>query len=189
MYRVIWQRANAWAVSDKIAWVLSVCFALLTAWGARFSIVLPYTPVPVTLQTLFTLLSGMVLGARWGMVAQVQYLLIGFTGFPVFAAGGGIGYLFNPRGTGGYLLALPIAAYVTGWLVERDSRASLWRYLLAGVLGTMFIHLIGASWLALFLHLSTSQAVVLGVLPFLAGDVAKVIAAVFCALGVRRFRN
>lgn len=189
MNRVLWQRAAAWATSDRVVWLLSLCFAVLTAWGARFSVVLPYTPVPVTLQTLFTLLSGMVLGARWGMVAQAQYLLMGFMGLPVFAAGSGFGYLFNPRGTGGYLLALPIAAYVTGWLVERGSRATLTRYLLAGVLGTVVIHAIGASWLALFLHLSAPQALALGVVPFLAGDLSKVAVAAFCAMGLRRHRN
>ena len=70
--------------ASKLLWAQSICFALLTAWGARYSIPLPYTPVPVTLQTLFVLLSGMVLGSRWGAVAQAQYLLMGFLGLPVF---------------------------------------------------------------------------------------------------------
>ncbi|MEJ5251900.1 MAG: biotin transporter BioY [Chthonomonadetes bacterium] len=184
MNRAVWQTVLSRVATDKLLWVQSVCFALLTAWGARCSVPLPYTPVPVTLQTLFVLLSGMVLGARWGAAAQAQYLLMGFLGLPVFAAGGGFWYLFNPRGTGGYLLAYPLAAYVVGAMVERTPKRTLASYLLAGAAGTAVIHAIGATWLATFLHLSAVQAVVMGVVPFLLGDAVKIAVAALCARGV-----
>ncbi|MER3475272.1 MAG: biotin transporter BioY [Armatimonadota bacterium] len=184
MSRITWHTVFARISASKLLWAQSVCFALLTAWGARCSIPLPYTPVPVTLQTLFVLLSGMVLGARWGAAAQAQYLLMGFVGLPVFSAGGGFWYLFNPRGTGGYLLAYPLAAYAVGWIVERSERRILTRYLLAGLAGSVLIHVIGATWLGLFLHLSAVQAVSLGILPFLLGDFLKVVVAALCAQGI-----
>lgn len=181
----VWQEVFTRISASKLLWAQSACFALLTAWGARCSATLPYTPVPITLQTLFVLLSGMVLGARWGAAAQVQYLLTGFAGLPVFSAGGGFGYLFNPRGTGGYLLAFPLAAYAAGWLVECRANRTLKGYLLAGVAGSVVMHAVGATWLGLFLHLSLSQAVAVGVAPFLLGDALKVVVAALCALGVR----
>lgn len=186
MNRAVWQTILSRVATDKLLWVQSVCFALLTAWGARCSVPLPYTPVPVTLQTLFVLLSGMVLGARWGATAQAQYLLMGFLGLPVFAAGGGFWYLFNPRGTGGYLLAYPLAAYVAGRLLERTGSRSLVAYLLAGVAGTTVIYAIGAAWLSAFLHLSAVQAVGMGVVPFLLGDAVKIAVAALCARGLYR---
>ncbi len=189
MSRELWRQFTAHIAASRILWVQSICFALLTAWGARVSIPLPVTPVPVTLQTLFVLMSGMVLGARWGAASQMQYLLMGFAGLPVFAAGGGFWYLFNPRGTGGYLLAYPLAAYLAGWLVERSRKPSLTSYLLAGLAGTAVIHTVGATWLGLFLHLSASQAVAMGVLPFIVGDLAKVATAALCASGLNRFRR
>lgn len=186
MNRAVWRTVLSRVAMDKLLWVQSVCFALLTAWGARCSVPLPYTPVPVTLQTLFVLLSGMVLGARWGASAQVQYLLMGFIGLPVFAAGGGFWYLFNPRGTGGYLLAYPLAAYLAGRMVERMESRSLVVYLAAGVAGTAVIYVIGAAWLAVFLHLGAVQAVAMGVAPFLLGDSVKIAVAALCARGLYR---
>lgn len=189
MNRAVWQTVLSRVATDKLLWVQSVCFALLTAWGARCSVPLPYTPVPVTLQTLFVLLSGMALGARWGAAAQAQYLLMGFIGLPVFAAGGGFWYLFNPRGTGGYLLAYPLAAYVAGMVVERTGSRSLVVYLLAGVAGTAVIYTIGAAWLSAFLQLSAVQAVAMGVAPFLLGDSVKTAVAALCARVLHRLSD
>ncbi len=103
---------------NKFVWVFS--FTLLTAVTAQIAI--PIKPVPMTLQTLAVLLSGAFLGARKGAYSQLLYLLLGVTGFPVFAQipEGAIGFarLFGP--TGGYLLAFPIAAFITGYIVEKN---------------------------------------------------------------------
>ncbi len=90
-------------------------FALLTAVGAQ--IVVPTMPVPFTLQTFFVLLSGALLGPRKGAAAQMGYLAMGATGLPVFAGfAGGFPYLLGP--TGGYLIAFPFAAWITGILLH-----------------------------------------------------------------------
>ncbi len=74
-------------------------FAALTAVGAYVAVPLPFSPVPVTLQTLFVYLSGLVLGGRRGALSQLVYLLLGASGIPVFAGGrGGVGVIFGPTG-------------------------------------------------------------------------------------------
>jgi biotin transport system substrate-specific component len=90
-----------------------------TAMAAQFSI--PFDPIPFTLQPMVVLLGAAALGARLGAYAQVLYLVLGVVGLPVFAASPvlppGAARLLGP--TGGFLLAYPLAAFVTGWLAER----------------------------------------------------------------------
>src|SRR5215204_6140633 len=87
--------------------------AAVTAVAAQIAIPLPFSPVPFTLQVLGVILSGLLLGPRYGALAQAIYLLIGAVGVPVFAQfRGGLGVLLGP--TGGYLLSYPIAAAVAG---------------------------------------------------------------------------
>jgi len=144
-------------------------FAVFTAVGARLSVPLPGTPVPMTLQPVAVLLAGVVLGSRAGAASQIAYLAAGFVGLPVFAAGGGAAYLLGP--TGGYLLAFPVAAAVAG-IGARDRgswlREALW---LAAALGV--IHAGGLSWLALLGGGSLVAST--GVSPFILGDALKVV--------------
>ena len=111
------------ALLAPVDWVrglaLVVAFSLLTALAAQVAVPLPFTPVPVTLQTFAVLLTGALLGARLGALAMIAYLLEGACGLPFFSLGRGgvLHLLFAP--TAGYLLAYPLAAYVTGWLAER----------------------------------------------------------------------
>jgi biotin transport system substrate-specific component len=113
-FKIILQRI----AENKFVWVFS--FTLLTAVSAQVAI--PIKPVPITLQTLAVLLSGAFLGARKGAYSQLLYLLLGIIGLPVFAQipDGAVGFarLFGP--TGGYLLAFPIAAFVTGYIIEKN---------------------------------------------------------------------
>lgn len=162
-------------------------FALLTALGAYVSIPLPATPVPVTLQTLVVSLSGLLLGARLGAGAQTMYLAAGALGAPVFSAGNfGLAYLLGP--TGGYLLAYPAAAALTGALANlAGARRSFAAALVLGVatfLGTVLVFMGGASQLALLTG-DVGLAIEQGVLPFLVGDVLKVAVAVLIALRLR----
>jgi biotin transport system substrate-specific component len=149
-------------------------FAIATAIGARISVPVPLSPVPVTLQTLFVLLSGALLGARLGAASQLAYLGAGIAGLPVFAAGGGAAYLLGP--TGGYLLAFPIAAFLAGVVTDRVRGPGLTRgaMLFAALFLVSLVILVGgASWLAVSTG-DAARAWALGLVPFMLGDVLKV---------------
>jgi biotin transport system substrate-specific component len=157
---------------------------LCVAVAAQFVVPVPLSPVPMTLQPLAVLVVGGLLGFTGGVSALVLYLALGALGFPVFAAGGsGLPHLIGP--TGGYLLAFPVAAGVTGALV-RPAPASVFRVLLACALGMVEIHVGGVAQLAL-LGRDPSLAFRLGFIPFLTGDLLKVglAAAVILAAGPR----
>jgi len=104
--------------------ILCAIFTALTALGGLFKIHLFL--VPFTLQTFFVLLSGIVLGPYWGFTSQLIYLLVGLIGFPVFANGGGIVYIFQP--TFGYLAGFPMAAFTVGFCLRRIEFANNFRY-------------------------------------------------------------
>jgi biotin transport system substrate-specific component len=98
--------------------LLVVGGSLVVALSAQLVVRLPFTPVPITGQTLGVLLVGAALGARRGAAALALYLMEGAAGLPFFAGGmAGAAYLLGP--TGGYLLAFPLAAFITGWAAER----------------------------------------------------------------------
>ncbi|HVF87809.1 MAG TPA: biotin transporter BioY [Pyrinomonadaceae bacterium] len=153
--------------------ILVVAFSLLTALAAQIIIPLPFTPVPITGQTFAVLLTGALLGSRLGALAMIAYLVEGTLGLPFFRGGnGGAHYLlFSP--TTGYLLAYPVAAFVTGLLAERG-----WdkRYLSAAAamgIGSIVILLGGWAWLSLFFRTAT-DAFNAGVAPFIIGDIVKI---------------
>ncbi len=157
--------------------------ALLVAASAQVVVPLPFSPVPMTLQPLAVLVVGGLLGAAQGTAALVLYLALGVLGLPVFAAGGsGIARLLGP--TGGYLLAFPVAAALTGALTGRGG--SVLRVLLACALGMVVIHVGGVAQLAL-LGGDPGIALRVGLVPFLTGDLLKVglAAAVILAVGPR----
>jgi biotin transport system substrate-specific component len=161
-------------------------FATLTAFSAHVSVPVPGTVVPISMQTLMVILSGLLLGPVLGASAQALYLAAGAMGAPVFVAGLGLPYLFGP--TGGYLLAFPAAAAVAGVVAANASGGTLRRGALvaaAAVLATLTVYAGGWSQLALLTG-DASAAFRLGVLPFLAGDVAKVVVAVIVANRLRR---
>lgn len=147
--------------------VLIPAFTILTALGARFRIPLGFTPVPVTLQVLFVLLSG---SFRYGYLSQILYLSLGISGAPLFAFGGGAAYLFGP--TGGYLLAFPIAALLVNILIEKR-----WSFYIISFIAISIIYLFGTSQLAICLSIPFSKAITLGALPFIPYDLVKAIIA------------
>ena len=148
--------------------------SLLTALAAQVAVPLPGSPVPLTGQTFAVLLTGAALGARRGFLAQALYLLEGASGLPVFAGGlGGAWLLAGP--TGGFLVAFPLAAAVTGTLAERGWDRRFVGTLAAMLLGSAVILLAGAAWLARFLPMP--QALAAGAWPFVPGDLLKAVAA------------
>jgi biotin transport system substrate-specific component len=145
--------------------------ALVVALSAQVVVPLPFTPVPMTLQPLAVLAVGGLLGPAAGVSALILYIAAGALGLPVFAAGGsGFMHLLGP--TGGYLLAFPVAAGVTGALTGRVPQSPL-RVLLACALGMVIIHAGGVAQLAL-LGRDPSLAMRMGFIPFLTGDLLKV---------------
>ena len=146
-------------------------FVALMAAGAWAAI--PVGPVPVTLQTFFLLLAAPVMKRR-AVVPAAVYLLLGTLNLPVFHAGlSGIGVLLGP--SGGFLIGFVPAAAVAGLAYETRSRGIR----IAGLAGaTMVIYACGVAWLLLSEGLTLPAAFLVGVLPFLPGDVLK-IAAVF----------
>ncbi len=149
--------------------------SLLPALAARIAVPLPFSPVPVTGQTLAVLLLGAVLGSRRGSLAVVAYLAEGAMGGPVFAGGtGGVARLLGP--TGGYLFGFVLAAYLVGVLAERGWDRSPLRTAAAMLLGTCVIYLAGLPWLGLFV--GPRNALSMGLYPFLVGDALKIVLGV-----------
>lgn len=117
--------------------VLCALFTALTAVGAFIKIPVPV--VPFTLQFLFTMLAGLLLGGRLGAVSVSAYIALGLIGLPVFAEGGGLGYLLKP--SFGYLLGFAAAAYVTGRLAEKAKTHS--KLLAANFMGLVVVYIFG----------------------------------------------
>lgn len=119
-------------------------FTALTAVGAFIKIPLP--PVPITLQTFFVIMSGNLLGFKYGAISQILYLALGLIGIPIFAYGGGPGYIFQP--SFGYLLGYPVGAFTIGLLlslvlpkvrIEKTSMPKLFLIIAACDLAGVFI--------------------------------------------------
>jgi biotin transport system substrate-specific component len=144
--------------------------SLVTALAAQLAVPVPWSPVPITGQTFAVALSGAVLGARRGFLAQALYLAEGALGLPVFAAGAaGAGILAGP--TAGYLLAFPLAAALTGALAQRGWDRRFATMLPAMLLGSAPIFLLGLVQLARFIP--SDRLLAAGLIPFLPGDLVK----------------
>lgn len=153
-------------------------FALFTGVAAQVRVPLPFTPVPITLQVLAVILAGLLLGARDGFFSQLLYVGFVTAGLPLAAGGiGGIAPFLGP--TAGYLISFPIAAAVVGFLAGDGVQRG--RSFLAAIAGVAIIYAFGAAWLGVTLHLAPSQAIALGVTPFLLIDLGKAILATLVA--------
>jgi biotin transport system substrate-specific component len=158
--------------------VHAALFAALTAVSAWVTIPLPF--VPITLQTFFVMLSGVVLGPYFGALSMAVYLLLGFIGLPVFAGGqSGLGTLVGP--TGGYLIGFILCPIVAGVIVHTRKDPGLVMYGLAMLAGDAVVFAFGAIQLSVVLHMPLDRAIVIGLLPFIPGDVLKIIVASFVA--------
>jgi biotin transport system substrate-specific component len=152
--------------------LLILAGSLLIAAGAQVSIPLPFTPVPVTGQTFSVLLVGAALGWRRGFLAVLLYLAEGAMGLPVFAGGAaGPGTFLRP--SGGYLIGFPLGAALTGLLAGRGWDRRPLGAAAAMFLGSLVILGLGCAWLSFHVG-GLGRAFMLGVLPFLPGDMVKV---------------
>lgn len=161
----------------------------LTAAAAQISVPLPFTPVPFTFQPMVVLLAGLAAGPRLAVISQLLYLALGVAGAPVFAASAtlppGALRLLGP--TGGYLMAYPFAAFITGLLAQRGFSRRYLTSVLAMAAGLLVIYTFGATWLGLFAQVAGAPAaigfrtaVLTSVVPFVGADVAKL----FLAAGI-----
>ena len=161
--------------------VLASLMAALTAVGAY--IYVPIGPVPIILSTLFVILSGLLLGSRWGLTSMALYLLVGAIGLPVFAGGkGGFAHFMGP--TGGYLFGYLLASWSTGFISER-SRGRMILDILAVIIGSLALYALGVPWLKMVTQMSWTKALMVGVLPFLIGDAIKASVVLILARSVR----
>ena len=157
-------------------------FTALTAVGAFISI--PIGPVPITLQSFFVLLSGIMLGSKKAMFSQITYLLLGLIGFPIFSGfSGGLQHIFKP--SFGFIIGYVAAAYVVGKLTEEKTAS---QYLWAAVLaGTLIIYTFGLPYMLYILNimlnsnLSIVKILQLGMFAFIPGDMLKAVIIVFFA--------
>ena len=156
--------------------VFTALFAALTAAVSPIKIPLGFTPVPITLQTVMVLVSGALLGANLGALAQFLYILVGALGLPVFAGGGsGFGALVGP--TSGYLFGFIAAAYVVGKLVEKAKNRKYLQIVIAMLVGTLVIYVFGVVGGIIVTGLPLTQILVGWVLPFIIGDIVKLLVA------------
>ncbi len=185
-YRIA--RDNAWQWRRELGWVkkLSVALGMACLIGllAQARIPLPWTPVPITGQTFAVLLAAVLLGGWWGGVSLAIYIGLGIAGVPWFNGWtGGMAIIAGP--TGGYLIGFILAALFLGYFVDKYVKARSFRSLLGLMLFADFVLVFGPGLIQLHLWSNLAgqgtigfyQLLTMGLLPFIAGDVVKVVAA------------
>jgi biotin transport system substrate-specific component len=156
--------------------VVNAALILGASWiiaiSGQITIYLPFSPVPITGQTLAVLMAGLILGKTLGTASIAAYLAQGAAGLPFFAGGkSGLATLFGP--TGGYLFGFLAAVYIVGMLSELRLKRSVIQASSAIVIGNVIIYIFGLVWLARFV--GESQVLQLGLYPFLIGDLLKIL--------------
>ncbi len=150
-------------------------FTALIAVGAFIKIPIPV--IPITLQTLFTMLAGLLLGGKLGALSVLVYVLLGLSGVPVFAAGGGLGYVLKP--SFGYFIGFFFGTYLTGTIAEKYENPTLFQLIKANLLGSAVVYFFGVSYMFLMLNfylgkpMSLFDALWKGMIIFLPGDLIK----------------
>ncbi len=174
---------------NKIA--LALAMACVTGLAAQIRIPLAWTPVPITGQTFAVLLSGVLLGRKWGGASMAIYAGLGFAGLPWFNAwSGGLPVLFGP--TGGYIIGFILAALLVGYFTDTFINSRKFFPMLGIMLLANFviIHGFGLLQLGLWLHLAQGETVAfshllsIGTIPFILGDLAKAVAAALVAKSI-----
>lgn len=164
--------------NQKIRTKQMVLIALMTAVTCvlgPLSIPLPFSPVPISLTNFAIFLAIFVLGMKNGTISFIIYLLLGAIGVPVFSSfRGGLQVLAGP--TGGYLIGFIFLALIMGFALDHFDR-KLVPTIIGMIIGMAVCYAFGTVWLAKLLSLSFKEGLMMGVIPYLAGDVAKIIIA------------
>lgn len=150
---------------------------------------LPIGPVPISLATFAVMLSAAILGAKWGTIATLIYILLGCVGVPVFAGwSAGIGIVAGS--TGGYIIGYLPLAFITGLFLDRLAKgAGKFQYvwlMLGMIIGTAILYVIGTAWFIKVSGAAFSDAMAWCVTPFLAGDLIKMIVVAIIAPQIRK---
>jgi biotin transport system substrate-specific component len=179
-------QARTFPSTSAIARLATIgAFAALTALAARVTIVLPFTPVPVTLQVLAVLLAGLILGPRDGALSQLAYLAAITAGLPLDARALGPAVWLTPDA--GYLIGFVAGAYAAGWTAGRLRGRLPGAELLGGAAGIFAIYALGTTWLTVFfLHGNLAAGIAAGAAPFLLIDSLKAALAAMASGAGRR---
>lgn len=171
--------------SKKI--VFTALFAALTAVCGFISIPVPGTPIPIVLQNMLVVLTGLMLGPVWGVAATVLFLAAGALGLPVFSGGtGGVARLIGP--TGGFLYGYALATLAAGLIAQRPkygARTPVLRLVLATVLGFVVMYIPGVLHFMRVMDKTFSQTMTLCVVPYIPGDIVKMVVAVLLSSKLR----
>jgi len=162
----IWQRTRS------SAFIQISALTSITVLSAQVVVPLPFTPIPLTMQTFAILFGAAAIGPYKSLIAQFAYISLAALGFPVLAGNkGGIEAIFGA--TAGYLFAFLLASFVVGKIASKFSTKKFYGVLVGYLVGSIIIYTLGATWLAFYSGQGFGYAFVNGVLPFLIGDVFK----------------
>ena len=173
----LYGRFQSLSVPQKVLVALGA--AALTGILAQIRVPLPFTPVPLTLQVMGVVGTGLLLGSLWGAISMALYAIIGAMGMPWFTGmSGGIHHILGP--TGGYIVGFIVGAYIAGLLAEKMGRLS--GPFFGSLAAILSIYTFGVLGLMLY-GMDIKTAIVAGVLPFVVADLLKaLIAGGFCAV-------
>ncbi|WP_404448276.1 biotin transporter BioY [Sutcliffiella horikoshii] len=171
------------AKNERLRWlILCAMFAAITAVLAQMEIPLPL--VPISGQTLAVGLAATILGSRYGAMSMVCYVLLGAVGLPVFAEmKGGAGVLVGP--TGGYIFGFILAAFFTGYILEKTAFTLKWA-MVANTVGMIITLVMGTIQLKLVMDMTWADALKFGVYPFIVVGLIKAFLASWIGITVRR---
>ena len=189
------QNKSSYKPNTKQMALIGLMTALLCLLGP-LSLVIPISPVPLSLCPLGIYFVVLILGLGGGTLSVLLYLLLGLVGLPIFSGfSGGAGKLLGP--TGGYLIGYLFLALILGACVrtayrtqdgdtKKHTRMLPLRVLAGMLLGTLVLYLFGTAWLALQAGLSFQAALFAGVIPFIPGDLLKMLCALAVGLPLRK---
>lgn len=180
-----------YGLSVPLKLALALGMAILTGLLAQVRVQLPWTPVPLTGQTMAVLLAGVMLGKWWGGISMGIYAGLGMAGVPwLQGLQGGVAYMAGP--TGGYIIGFILAAFFLGYFTDKYVKSRHFISMLGLMLGAslIIIYVPGLLQLGIWLHMVKGQAITLsellklGAIPFLVGDITKAVLAALIARGI-----
>ncbi len=168
-------------ISTKQMALVGLMAALICVVGP-FSIPIPISPVPITLVNMVIFFAVIILGWKLGTLATLIYLLLGMIGVPVFSNfGSGLAKVIGP--TGGYMVGYIFMGIICGIVAEKTSNRIL--MFLGFAVGMVVIYAFGTAWLAYQAGLTFTQALWMGVIPYIPGDIVKMVVAILVAPPIR----